>query len=131
MKVAKAGGGGWHGTAQPHLDGIAENGICRDYNQVSRYGYGSYFARDSTYSLSPRYASPDADGAQHLLLCRVLRGESCVGHSGMRRPDAKPGRSKLYESMVDKLDNPSIIVLSAGSDSQCYPEFLLKVKRRP
>ena len=48
----------------------------------------------------------------------------------MTRPDAKPGRSKLYESMVDRLDNPSVIVLSTGSDSQCYPEFLLKVKRR-
>lgn len=120
----------WHGTAQGNIDGIAENGICRDYNHVSVFGKGSYFARDITYSLRPAYASPNAQGEQHLLLCRVLRGESCVGNPSMSRPRAKPGRSKLYDSMVDVLDDPSVIVLSTGSDSQCYPEFLLKVKRR-
>ena len=70
-------------------------------------------------------------GVQHVLLCRVLLGESCLGTSSHRTPDPKPGSTKLYESMVNRIDDPSIFVLSTGSDAQCFPEFLLRVKRRP
>ena len=34
----------------------------------------------------------------------------------------------MYESMVNKLQNPSIFVLSSGSDHQCYVEFIIKLR---
>ena len=32
-----------------------------------------------------------------------------------------------HESMVDRLANPQVFVLSTGSDNQAYPEFVLRV----
>ena len=46
----------------------------------------------------------------------------------MERPTQKPGSPELYDSMVDRLQNPKIIVLSAGSDNRAYPEFVLRVR---
>jgi len=63
-----------------------------------------------------------------MLLCRVLVGEPCVGTSGMTQPSAKPS-GVLHESMVDDVANPSIYVLSAGSDDCAYPEFRIKFRR--
>jgi hypothetical protein len=33
---------------------------------------------------------------------------------------------ELFDSMVDRLDQPSIFVLSAGTDRRAYPEYLLR-----
>ena len=122
----------WHGTSGGLINSIAENGLLRDYNSVSLYGRGTYFAKNAEYSLNPRYTPDEPDGTCNLLLCRVLLGESCTGKQGMERPDTKPGSSRLYESMVNSRSDPTIFVLSAGSDNQCYPEFLLKLRvRRP
>jgi hypothetical protein len=51
-----------------------------------------------------------------MFLARVLLGESCLGTKGMARPKQKPGLHTLFESMVDRLDDPSIFVLGAGTD---------------
>jgi hypothetical protein len=46
----------------------------------------------------------------------------------MERPTEKPNSRALHESMVDRLpvEQSQIVVLSAGSDKQAYPEFVLK-----
>ena len=36
----------------------------------------------------------------------------------------------MHESMVDNLADPSVYVLSAGSDNQAYPEFLITLRYR-
>jgi hypothetical protein len=36
----------------------------------------------------------------------------------------------LHDSMVDRLQDPSFFVLSAGSDGQAYAEFLIKFKTK-
>ena len=63
------------------------------------------------------------------MLVRVLVGEACVGRSSMDRPSQKPDSVELYDSMVDNVQKPRIVVLSAGSDNRAYPEFVLRVQR--
>jgi hypothetical protein len=42
----------FHGTGFEHIDTIIAQGFLRDYNDVSLYGKGTYFARDALYSVS-------------------------------------------------------------------------------
>ena len=108
---------------------IISNGFLRDYNTTAVYGRGTYFARDARYSLQKQYAVPNANGEQTLLLSRVLLGCPCKGHQRMTKPDQKPGSVQLHESMVDSLFDPSIFVLSTGSDYQAFPEFVICVRK--
>ena len=64
-----------------------------------------------------------------MLLCRVLVGEACRGHASMERPAQRPSAVELYDSMVDSVSAPKIVVLSAGSDNRAFPEFVLRVQR--
>ena len=112
----------FHGTDSAVIDSICMHGFNRSYSTVAVYGHGTYFARHASYSAAPRYAKPNARGQQQMLFCRILAGEPCRGTQGMRQPAAKPS-GVLHESMVDSLANPSIYVLSAGSDDCAYPEF--------
>ena len=118
----------WHGTQETNVQPILDSGFLRDMNSASAFGKGTYFARDSAYSLQPKYAVPNARGEQVLLLSRVLVGDPCVGSNSMTTPKLKqqPGGT-YHESMVDRLFNPRVFVLSAGSDNQAYPEFVLRV----
>ena len=125
----------WHGTDKDSIPPILANGFLRDFNTRGAYGKGVYFARKAAYSLSPTYSKIDPNTGEHyLLLCRVLMGEACVGSPGMERPNRKPNSSSsaLHESMVDRLpaEQSDIVVLSAGSDKQAYPEFVLKFQSR-
>ena len=106
---------------------MLSNGFLRDYNTTSAFGKGTYFARDSAYSLQPKYAVPNARGEQVLLLSRVLVGDPCVGSNSMTTPKLKQPGGTYHESMVDRLFNPRVFVLSTGSDNQAYPEFVLRV----
>ena len=121
----------FHGTNESNVETIISQGFLRDFNTTSAFGKGTYFATDAAYSLRPSYASPNAAGEQTLFVARVICGESCLGCRNKLTPDLKPGLTVLYESMVDSLVSPRIYVLSAGSDYHSYPEFLLRVYRKP
>ena len=118
----------WHGTEGQRVPAILSNGFLRDYNSKAAYGKGVYFAKSASYSLSPSYAVPDVEGDVHLILARVLVGAPCMGKPGMERPHPKPGSDELCDSMVDRLDEPKVVVLSAGSDHRAYPEFVLRLR---
>ena len=91
------------------------------------HGRGVYFATSASYSLSPGYAVPDTAGERYLLLVRVLVGEPCLGDRNMERPAQRPNSTELFDSMVDRLQDTKIVVLSAGSDNRAYPEFVLRL----
>ena len=110
---------------------LAPGSFDRNLNSTGVYGVGTYFAADVRYSLQERYASADADGCQWVLLARVLVGQPCVGREGMKQPSRKGSSAdELHDSMVDRLRDPQIFVLSTGSDNHAYPEWLLRFDRR-
>ena len=119
----------FHGTRASSVPVILDQGFIREYNTVSAYGRGTYFARDASYSEDDRYSPPDPQngGLKSMFIVRILVGEPCVGQSGMQKPSPKQDGT-LHESMVDNVANPSIFVLSSGSDDHAYPEFLIRFR---
>jgi len=92
---------------------------------MTKYGNGVYFARDSSYSSSPEYATPDA-GVQCMFLCRVVVGEYCKGVSDVTVPAARISNS-LFDTTVDDMANPSIYV--TYHDAQAYPKYLVRFRQ--
>jgi poly [ADP-ribose] polymerase 7/11/12/13 len=120
----------FHGTSS--VDVIRE--ICRDgfdwrfYSKdASKYGDGSYFARDAKYSNS--YTSQIGEGNRFMFLAKVLVGKSTNGSRGVRKPpkmDESDPASECYDSCVDSLIMPTIYVVF--DHDQSYPEFLIEYK---
>ncbi len=115
----------FHGTDCETIEKIRRNGFNRSFSCRSAYGQGVYFAVDAEYSINPRYAVPDAQGVQRVLLCSVLTGHCQLGNSNMRRPDENGETGLPFDSMVDSLENPKIYV-SAHNDNQAYAAYLIE-----
>jgi len=113
----------WHGSYSKTVPEICSKGFLRDYNSTHAYGKGVYFARDAKYPVGNGYARFDDDKTcAHLLYCRVICGESAQGKSDLVRPPSKSSGHE-YESLVDVLTNPSIVVCC--TDCQAYPVLKL------
>lgn len=120
----------FHGTTSEIIPKIIKQGFNRAFagrNAVA-FGKGVYFARDAAYSCNRNYATPDADGTQHIFLCRVVVGDWCKGSYGQLTPNSKPGNQfDLFDSTVDDAASPSIFVVY--HDAQAYPDYLVSFKR--
>ncbi|XP_022619854.1 poly [ADP-ribose] polymerase 14-like [Seriola dumerili] len=120
----------YHGTTQDNCDSIMKTGFNRSFagQNATAYGHGTYFAVNASYSAHPTYSKPAADGSQLMFVARVLTGVYTAGYAGMKVPpplnDQQP--HDRYDSVVDKIDNPSMYVVF--HDSQAYPEYLITFK---
>ncbi|XP_067379691.1 protein mono-ADP-ribosyltransferase PARP15-like isoform X2 [Channa argus] len=120
----------YHGTTQDNCDSIMKTGFNRSFagQNATACGHGTYFAVNASYSANSRYAKPAADGSQLMFVARVLTGSYTVGQSTMKVPpphnDQQP--HDRYDSLVDKIDNPSMYVVF--HDSQAYPDYLITFK---
>jgi hypothetical protein len=116
----------FHGTSYEHVETIIAQGFLRDYNDVSLYGKGTYFARDASYSASTAYAKPNPrTGEQAMFLARVLLGESCIGKKGMGRPEQKPGLKTVNTPLevVVRLLHDVTVVEVLSSLTQVVPHL--------
>ena len=84
------------------------------------------WAQDSSYSANPEYARPNAQGVQHMFLCRVVVGEYCRGVTNALAAPVRSG-SVLFDSTVDDVRNPTIYV--SYNDAQAYPEYLVRFRQ--
>merc|ERR1719502_2494442 len=120
-----AGDGAWlfHGTDADTLRKICAAGFNRSFagRNMCMYGKGVYFARDAEYSACRTYAKPDKRGDQRMLLCRVLVGAFCKGEKDALVPAERDAGGILFDTTVNKVDNPSIYV--TNHDAQAYPEY--------
>jgi len=121
----------FHGTDAPTTEAIDANGFNRSFSARAAFGNGVYFARDAIYSANKRYSPPDpANGLlQNLYLARVLVGWSQRGVPGLLSPDCREGNVRPYDSLVDRVDDPGVIV-SCHNDNQAYPDYLLQIRSR-
>jgi poly [ADP-ribose] polymerase 10/14/15 len=118
-----------HGSLLDSLDNISANGFNRSYNgkNATSYGKGAYFAKTGicTYSCSSRYAAPNADGTQSMILASVVQGKSTLGTPDMVEPPCIDAATKLrYDTTTDS--NGTIIV--TYKDHQAYPAYLITFK---
>ena len=115
----------FHGTSPKYVDPICQQGfdwrVC-GLSVGTKYGKGSYFARDANFS----DCYTDHSNSR-LFLVRVLVGEYTLGKKDVVRPPPKDPRNPLmdlYDSCVDKVDDPSIFVIF--NQDQAYPEWLIE-----
>ncbi|XP_030287686.1 protein mono-ADP-ribosyltransferase PARP14-like [Sparus aurata] len=120
----------YHGTTQENCDSIMKTGFNRRFagQNATVYGHGTYFAVNASYSAHPTYSKPAADGSQLMFVARVLTGVYTLGSGDMKVP---PPRSNSQphdrcDSVVDKIDNPSMYVVF--HDNQAYPDYLITFK---
>ena len=123
----------FHGTDKDTVEKIYQMGFNRIFagRNMTRYGKGSYFARDAAYSLN--YSRADAQGKRYMLLNRVAIGECGQGEEDIpeppKRPDARAGEHLLYDSTVDKLPMKRATIFVTYHDAQAYPEYLVTYKQ--
>ena len=117
----------FHGTSPDTVEAICkQNFDWRLHGKnATKYGEGSYFAVNASYSHS--YAKRDGNMSQFMFLATVLVGSYTEGNSSYRRPPPKqPSNpaSDLYDSCVDNKLNPTIFVVF--DTDQFYPEYIIK-----
>ena len=115
----------FYGTDEVSAKEITEQGFDRVKHgkNMTMYGKGVYFARDSRFAANPQYSVPNAQGMQYVFLCRVVVGEYCEGVKDAATPPVRYDTVR-FDSTVDDVVNPSIYV--TFHDSQAYPEYLVK-----
>jgi len=116
----------FHGTDKETVPKIIQQGFNRSFcgKNMTKYGKGVYFARDSSYSFP--YAKADAQGVKSMFLCRVVVGEYCTGVLDACVPAARIG-SVLFDTTVDDMADPSIYV--TYKDAQAYPDYLVRFRQ--
>ncbi|NXA47673.1 PAR12 polymerase, partial [Nothocercus julius] len=117
----------FHGTNQSHLAAICEQNfdwrVCGVHG--TKYGKGSYFARDASYA---HQFCPSSIGHQSMFVAHVLVGDFVRGNSEYLRPPPRPDNpNRLYDSCVDDPKNPSIFVIF--EKLQIYPAYILEYTR--
>ena len=117
----------FHGASAEVIEKICVQGFDRTFSRRAAYGSGTYFARDACYSSRTDYARPDKNGIRRLLVCSIILGESCRGTHDMDRPPIRT-HGRRYDSMVNSIADPSLFVLSAGTDDHAYPNYIVEFK---
>ncbi|XP_027041652.1 TCDD-inducible poly [ADP-ribose] polymerase-like [Pocillopora damicornis] len=117
----------FHGTSSDVVDAICKQNFDHRLRgkHGTKYGKGSYFAVDASYSNN--YSGLCGDKTRFMFLARVLTGESKLGMPDFRRPplkDQSDPASDLYDSCVDDENQPKIFVIF--NDEQCYPSYLIQ-----
>ncbi|ELU11571.1 hypothetical protein CAPTEDRAFT_140364, partial [Capitella teleta] len=117
----------WHGTSHDTVNKICAQGFNRSYcgKNATAIGAGSYFAVNTSYSMSPTYSPSGPNGLRYIFQARVVTGLTTRGNSGLRDPPAKhPNRPDiLFDSVCDNPANPSMFVVF--SDPAAYPEYIV------
>ena len=128
----------FHGTDERTAAEIAKGNFNRSFagKNATRYGHGSYFAVNSSYSADKdlskkeKYSVPNEDGLKVNIMCRVLVGDFCRGFDQTQVPDYMKGGSRRFDSTVDNVENPTIFV--TYNDAQVYPEYIVTFRdKRP
>ena len=94
-----------------------------NFSIATAYGRGVYFAKNFSYSAQATYSPPDISGIKNVYQCKVLVGDYTVGSPTYIVPPPKPGSQDNYDSVVDRIQAPSIFVVFY--DNQAYPEYLI------
>ncbi|CAK0876441.1 unnamed protein product [Prorocentrum cordatum] len=90
------------------------------------WGSGVYFAVDGQYASSPPYAAVLPTGDKQIFLCLVATGMPCTAsadRTGTRCLLPFRRGKQRYNSTVDSLSNPEIVVVQNGS--QALPAYLI------
>ena len=118
----------FHGTKRSDvMDLIQVQGFRKEFNTIGVYGKGTYFAKNASYSVA--YSCGDvSNNVYKMFCCSVIIGES---HLGKREYELttwpKKENGLIYDTLVDKIDDPSIYVIH--ENDRAYPMFVIYFKK--
>ena len=118
----------FHGTGNEEVMKLIETeGFRKEFNKTSKYGKGTYFARDAKYSMN--YSSRNYNGVMKMFQCKVICGESIIGDSSYDLKNwPKKDNGLIYDTLVDDEWNKSIFVIH--ENVRAYPMFVIHFKRK-
>ena len=116
----------FHVTTSDVVDAIC----TRNFDRVcgkngTKYGQGSYFVVDASYS--NKLSKLEGDKTRYMFVAKVLTGEFKSGEQNFRRPllkDPSNLAGDFYDSCVDDENQPKIFVIF--DNEQCYPSYFIK-----
>eukprot|EP00483_Globobulimina_turgida_P006830 UN06842 len=112
----------FHGTKTENVMRCIETeGFRKEFNTSAAIGNGTYFARDSSYSVG--YSSHN-NGVRKMFECKVLCGESVKGNGNYKLVSwPKKPSGLMYDSLVNTIQDPSMFVLH--ENNRAYPMFVI------
>ena len=123
----------FHGTSLENVKRIMNTGFNRDYNVNSVYGKGTYFSNKAR--IAAKYCEKmekkfEADKTIYVMLgCLTYIGEYTVGSLNMNDSSLfMDDCVTQYDSLVNRLDNPSIFVINR--DYHSVPCFIIVYSRQ-
>ncbi|XP_057871441.2 probable inactive poly [ADP-ribose] polymerase SRO1 [Cryptomeria japonica] len=121
----------WHGTSRDGICGIIKNGFVQPVTPKhgAVYGNGVYLAPANRSHVSAVYSDIDKNGEQHMLLCRVILGNTEVVIPGTRQ--CHPSNEDFDSGIDDIIDPTRYIVWSTHMNTHILPEYVVSFKVSP
>lgn len=112
----------YHACAFENLSGIINEGFNRDYDKKLDSRKCTSFAPDPIRAAKYSKKFNSGSQARLMLQCKVIMGSSTIAKKDMTDDDLfNPETNTNYDSLVDDLDNPSIIMIN--KDYHAYPVY--------
>ncbi|XP_033862092.3 protein mono-ADP-ribosyltransferase PARP14-like [Acipenser ruthenus] len=121
----------YHGTTKDICQRVNKTGFNRSFcgRNATRFGQGTYFAKEASYSCHNSYSNPDENGHKYIYRARVITGKLCQGITNLKEPtpvNPNDPNSDLCDCAVDNEKTPFIFVIFC--DDGAYPEYLITFK---
>jgi len=100
----------YHGTKEPNIKSICDQGWKIHLNQNSAFGKGSYFATEAKYSVN--YTDVSKEDISYLLVADVI-----VGHTGVAGMSHVQINGAPIDTYVNNKINPTIYVARHDDDA--------------
>lgn len=120
---------GWYGTSGNDIAGIMNDGFRQpnsDKLGVAFHGIGIHLSPPHYPYGSALLSEADEDGERHVILCRVIMGNSEKVEAGSTRDHPSNER---FDSGVDDIENPKwFVVWSSHMNTHIIPEYIVSFK---
>lgn len=120
---------GWYGTSASNIAGIMSSGFREPNNQqlgLAAHGIGIHLSPPHYPYGSALLSEADEDGERHIILCRVIMGNSEKVEAGSTRNHPSNER---FDSGVDDIENPKwFVVWSSHMNTHIVPEYIVSFK---
>jgi len=98
----------FHGTKSESVNSICNFGYKSEFNKVSAYGKGTYFAAAGSYSKN--YADVTGNGESFMLVNRVLLGRNTISNSTDFTSDSGGDGKTVFVTKYDDASLPEYVI---------------------
>ncbi|CAA2992706.1 inactive poly [ADP-ribose] polymerase RCD1-like isoform X1 [Olea europaea subsp. europaea] len=96
---------------------------------TTKYGHGAHLTAVNSSYASASYCDVDENGVQHMVLCRVILGNTELLLPGSQQWHPS---EEIYDNGVDDLKNPShYIIWNMNLNTHIYPEYVISFRVPP